>query len=146
MKPTKQRNDTESSIQSTSKDTSKGSSNDSSNAKGILKSIADSRPKRRRYKKTATFDEENIASTYHPLNKDYGHDKISEPPTPYHHSPERGRYSTPLDAEAVSRKLRKIISEDELRERCYSRDKESKFQRNMKSHYRDEASMAFGKH
>lgn len=131
-------------IENKSKSSSKTSSKSSAQGKGILKSSHETRTKRR-HKKTTTFDEKNIAATYHPPDKEYGHDNISEPPTPFHHSPERGKYSTPIDAALLSQKLNNLVSTDVLGGGSSDEGSESNFRYKMKEHYRNEAGPKFDK-
>ncbi|CAG5118484.1 unnamed protein product [Candidula unifasciata] len=81
--------------------------------KGILKPSGSVE----QHKKEIEWDEMNIIATYHPANKDYGHMKIDEPPTPFNKAAvsdsEDGTNekagsecsNVELDAEQLARKL-----------------------------------------
>lgn len=120
-------------------------SSSSSKTKGILKTggnVLDPRSKRHQ-KKTTTFDEENLANTYHPSNKDYGHEKIDEPPTPYHRSPEKGKFSSPIDPAMLSQKLTNLISSNESQENdSIDENSDQSFADKMRKHYENEFKMS----
>lgn len=63
--------------------------------------------------KSATFDEQNLVETMHPINKDYGHQQIDEPKTPFVRSSQSHANSTPVDPQALSDKLLQLQIEQQ---------------------------------
>lgn len=79
-------------------------------SKGILRFSESSRSES--VEKDIKWDESNIKETLHPDDKDYGHMKIDEPPTPYSRSPHgmSGENSDDEDLEAKTNDLLEKVS------------------------------------
>ncbi|XP_013409532.1 protein phosphatase inhibitor 2 [Lingula anatina] len=76
--------------------------------RGILKNSTSFDKTEHSGKKEMTWDEMNIVATHHPADKDYGHMKITDPPTPY------SKYEEPEDDELLEHQDSvDPISEDE---------------------------------
>ncbi|KAF0987009.1 hypothetical protein HZS_916 [Henneguya salminicola] len=116
--------------------------------KGILKKSKSSGDKKI---SGIQWDEENVAATFHPADKDYGHMKINEPLTPYESGSEFDEDSTntsfdgTLSPQSLTSKLeetkRKIVcvenghGEDELTPEKQEHKRE--FERKRKEHYKE---------
>lgn len=74
--------------------------------KGILKSSSFDKQFGAGNRKSAKFDETNVAQTYHPPDKDYGHMKVDEPKTPYNYLDPALAEQDELDASLLTEKLK----------------------------------------
>ncbi|KAG5677904.1 hypothetical protein PVAND_007620 [Polypedilum vanderplanki] len=119
--------------------------------KGILKSSSfDKQFGAGNNRKSAKFDEINVAQTYHPPDKDYGHMKVDEPKTPYNYLDPALAEQDELDASILAEKLKvaqetarraslhcEDSDEDDEPETEEQRAKRLEFEKRRKLHYNE---------
>ena len=109
------------------------------NNKSILKKH--DKKKNKLEARSATFDEMNVLATYHPIEKDYGMIKITEPKTPFNYINSDDPSSTKLlDSDDLANRLRRysdkpstVSSSSSFTEEAKKRREE--FENARKQHY-----------